>query len=116
MSGHSYTIPDGPKMLRETLCVAQVLVSNRISAKGRRDEHLERLGRLIAECDRKRPFGPDGKHDDRHTPECGCDDVPPADTRRSLCPQGFVPKSGFGQINTCARCGRDYDQHAVLVQ
>jgi hypothetical protein len=27
---------------------------------------------LIDECDRMRPLGPDGKHGDRHTVECGC--------------------------------------------
>lgn len=65
-------VPDGPKMLRETLCVAQGLVGR--SGDPRAREHVERLGRLIDECDRHRPLGPDGKHGNRHTPTCGCDD------------------------------------------
>lgn len=72
----SYTVPDDPKMLRETLCVAQAAVGRNVSAVDRRGEHIARLGRLIAECDRHRPIGVDGKHSDRHTATCGCDDVP----------------------------------------
>lgn len=34
----------------------------------------ERIGRLIAEIDRQRPLGPDGKHGGRHTLTCGCED------------------------------------------
>lgn len=53
------------KAVREALCIAQASVS---------DEHVARtLGMLVAECDRHRPLGPDGKHDDRHTATCGCD-------------------------------------------
>lgn len=69
----SYEIPDGPKMLRETLCVAQVRIGESGLDAGRVREHVERLQRLIDECDRHRPLGPDGKHGDRHTPTCGCD-------------------------------------------
>lgn len=72
----SYTIHDDPKMLRETLCVAQNVIGNSMPAAARRDEHIERLGRLIRECDRHRPIGPNGKHGNRHTPTCGCDDSP----------------------------------------
>lgn len=64
-------VPDSPKMLNETLCLAQ----GRISASPpdeRTREHLDRLQRLIDECERHRPTGPDGKHGDRHTPTCGC--------------------------------------------
>jgi len=70
-----YEIPDSPKMLRETLCVAQSRIGNCDLDPGRKAEHIARLGRLIAECDRHRPLGPDGKHGERHTPNCGCDDV-----------------------------------------
>ena len=73
MAEHTYTIPDGPKMLRETLCVAAVRIGN-APDDGRRRQHMDRIQRLIDECDRKRPIGPDGKHDDRHTAECGCDE------------------------------------------
>lgn len=63
-----------PKMLRETLCVAQAWVGN--STDSRRSEHVERLQQLINECDRHRPVGPDGKHGDLHTQTCGCEDIP----------------------------------------
>lgn len=84
----SYEVPDGPKMLRETLCAAQTAIGNSVYDEGRRREHVERLGRLIAECDRQRPVGPDGKHGDRHTPTCGCED-----TAGPAAPQAWlVPK------------------------
>lgn len=66
------TVPDSPKMLRETLCVAQVAVGETYHRDPRAQEHLDRLQRLIDECDRHRPIGPNGKHDNRHTPTCGC--------------------------------------------
>ncbi len=59
---------DSLKMLRETLCAVQTG-----AAGNRRQEHSERIGRLIAEIDRQRPLGPDGKHGDLHTPTCGCE-------------------------------------------
>lgn len=67
-------IPDGPKMLRETLCVAQTLIGLWCPPRDRRDEHIERLQALIDQLDVHRPLGPDGKHGDRHTPTCGCED------------------------------------------
>lgn len=72
----SYTVPDGPKMLRETLCVAQAVIIHDMPHAERKLEHLNRLQRLIDECDRHRPIGPNGKHGDWHTTTCGCDDVP----------------------------------------
>lgn len=66
-----YALGDSPKMLRETLSVAQFLFSE--SNDLRRIEHIKRLQRLINECDRHRPIGPDGKHGERHTPTCGCE-------------------------------------------
>lgn len=65
---------DGPKMLRETLCVAQSAIGNSTVGGSRRREHIERLGHLIEQLDVHRPLGPDGKHGDRHTPTCGCKD------------------------------------------
>jgi len=61
------------KMLREGLAIAESEV------RGWRDEDVaeaiaERIDRLIAEIDRHRPLGPDGKHGDRHTATCGCVD------------------------------------------
>ena len=61
------------KMLRETLAVAQSAIAAR-DPEYRVREHLERIDRLIAEIDRQRPLGPDGKHGDRHTATCGCED------------------------------------------
>lgn len=75
--GTTLTVPDGPKMLRETLCAAQAALGEQ-QLGDRRREHIARLGRLIAECDRHRPVGSDGKHDNRHTATCGCGDVPEA--------------------------------------
>ncbi len=77
----AYEVPDLPKMLRETLCVAQQRILSD-PHNTRRAEHSDRLQRLINECDRHRPLGSDGKHGDRHTPTCGCEDnpaAPPAD-------------------------------------
>jgi hypothetical protein len=76
---HLYAVEDGPKMLRETLSRAQTALGQ-TKENDARDAWAdsaadrERLQRLIDECERKRPTGPDGKHDDRHTPECGCED------------------------------------------
>jgi hypothetical protein len=68
--------PDGIKMLRETLCVAQLLIEQADARllSARRAEHSERLGLLIVECDAHRPLGPDGEHGERHTETCGCED------------------------------------------
>lgn len=66
-------VPDSPKLVRETLCVAQSCIAE--SGHDRVGEHVARLQRLIDECDRLRPLGPDGKHGDRHTDSCGCEDV-----------------------------------------
>lgn len=68
-------VDDDPKMVRETLCVAQAAVARATGTGDRDDEHIARLQRLIDECDRHRPLGQDGKHGDLHTPTCGCDDV-----------------------------------------
>lgn len=65
-------VPDSPKLLRETLCVAQTRIGNSPLDEGRKWEHIHCLERLIDECDRHRPLGPDGKHGDRHTATCGC--------------------------------------------
>lgn len=55
------------KMLRETLCRAQSLLAL--------DYHdVMRIQMLCDEIDRHRPLGSDGKHGDRHTATCGCED------------------------------------------
>lgn len=71
---------DTLKMLRETLAVAQSAINATVGmpASDAQTEwaatHVERLGRIIAEIDRLRPLGPDGKHGDLHTASCGCED------------------------------------------
>lgn len=68
---------DTLKALRETLCRAE---SATIFLRDERGEiepdadDLARISRIIAEIDRQRPLGPDGKHGDLHTPTCGCED------------------------------------------
>ena len=64
-------VSDSLKMIRETLCVAQSLVN--AWQMSRVQEHVDRLQRLIDECDRHRPLAADGKHGELHTVTCGCD-------------------------------------------
>lgn len=99
------TVPADPKMLRETLCLAQGLVSRSVAADAgadNRKHHVRRLESLIRECDRHRPLGPNGKHGDRHTPSCGCDDVelPPAES-----PRYRAAAALYGQITDIAAAG-----------
>jgi hypothetical protein len=63
-------------MLRETLCVAQHTINQAqvVSAH----YHSDKIASLIAEIDKHRPLGPNGKHGDLHTPTCGCEDKGPA--------------------------------------
>ena len=70
----TYEVPDGPKMLRETLCLAATEIGNAPRNEDRKQQHLDRLQRLLDECDRHRPLGPDGKHGKLHTETCGCED------------------------------------------
>jgi len=72
---------DSLKMLRETLASAQSALLAQLPVPMHEADRgvriaidAERLGRLIAEIDRQRPLGPDGKHGDLHTPTCGCED------------------------------------------
>ncbi|KQP83760.1 hypothetical protein [Aeromicrobium sp. Leaf291] len=75
---HTYAVPVSPKMLLETLCVAEFalreLERNRpgYNAGGSIESHLTRVRHLMDECQRKRPTGRGGKHDSLHTDECGC--------------------------------------------
>jgi hypothetical protein len=55
------------KMLREQLCMMQSVYSD--------PENLRRIQVLINQIDIYRPLGSDGKHDNLHTPTCGCDDI-----------------------------------------
>lgn len=73
MPAYNYGTSDDPKMLRETLCLAQNRLLNSPYASDRNEWHAKVLQRLINDCDRQRPLGYDGKHGSRHTPTCGCD-------------------------------------------
>ena len=69
-------LTDSLKGVRETLCVAQAALRKLplgYSAGGSIEHHRAVLGRLIAEIDRLRPLGPDGKHGELHTETCGCE-------------------------------------------
>lgn len=68
----SLEVADWPKMIRETLCVAQTVGGIR-TQDSRHREHIDRIQRLIDACDVHRPLGPDGKHGNLHTPTCGCE-------------------------------------------
>ena len=64
---------DTLKMIRETLCVAQSAIGLLPKPMDDRD-HIDRLQRMISDIDRQRPLGRDGKHGDKHTLLCGCED------------------------------------------
>ena len=65
---------DTLKMIRETLCVAQTALQYLPYEDPREESHRDRIGRIVAEIDRQRPLGSDGKHGDLHTPSCGCEE------------------------------------------
>ena len=65
---------DSIKLVQETLSLAQCAVLNFYPDTDQRRSAVGRLQRLIDECERQRPVGPDGKHGDLHTPTCGCAD------------------------------------------
>lgn len=105
----SYEVPDSPKMLRETLCVAQSRIGHSGLDQDRRREHVDRLQRLIDACDLHRPLGPDGKHRDRHTPTCGCTDVPRC--QEPTCPDFGDPD--FGEATCPAEHAVAFDPWAA---
>lgn len=59
------------KMAREALCLAEGAILN---IHGR-SPRVEIIASMIADIDRQRPIGQDGKHGNRHTKTCGCDDA-----------------------------------------
>jgi len=79
-------VPDSPKMLHETLCRAATALAQTTYADTRIPHDLDRIGRLLSECERHRPLGPDGRHGDLHTPTCGCADAPRRPWWRHLWP------------------------------
>ncbi len=79
MDHHEYGVNVSPKMLLETLAVAQFAMhqldasrEGGFNAGASMETHLKHIQMLIDECGRKRPVGTDGKHNSLHTPECGC--------------------------------------------
>lgn len=66
------------KTARETLCAAQKAV---VPLNGKYTLQSVRYAVLIQEMidqiDVFRPLGPNGKHGDRHTENCGCEDKYP---------------------------------------
>jgi hypothetical protein len=70
--------PGDLKMTREALCAAQSALAERARQgldTGRVPAWSSRLQSLIDQIDIARPLGPDGKHGERHTPFCGCEDT-----------------------------------------
>lgn len=61
------------KMLRESLCLAQHEI---LTWHPDKYNVADDIAKLIDEIDRHRPLGLDGKHGDRHTQFCGCEDKP----------------------------------------
>lgn len=57
------------KSLHEALCLAQLKL-------GSDSYKVKLLGKLLAEVERHRPLGPNGKHGQLHTRTCGCEDKP----------------------------------------
>ena len=76
------------KALREALCVAQIAMGYMLTDPDDTEDtarliaQRERIEQIIAEIDRHRPLGPDGKHGELHTPTCGCEDRCPFTTCR----------------------------------
>lgn len=70
-----------PKLMRETLCLAQAALMIDIATSGqdflagyaRLEAHSKRIQQMIDQIDVIRPLGPDGEHGNRHTPYCGCE-------------------------------------------
>lgn len=117
----SLTVSDSPKMLRETFCILQTWMG--LSQRPDRQDHIDRLQRLIDDCDRHRPLGPDGTHGDRHTNTCGCEGQLSEKAHLRISPDGGnykyacgVERNGFGSqilsgcVNpygvTCGNCKR----------
>lgn len=117
-----YRVTDSPKMLRETLCVAQAALGT-MSTDRSLDRHVARLQRLIDACDRHRPIANNGKHGDLHTSTCGCEDKPgvlvrePVKRIRPFCWHRWRDLNGmvgfFGIAKQCARCNLVEVCHAM---
>jgi hypothetical protein len=62
----------GVKSLREDLCLIQSALA--FYPSGDQTTRIKRVGEIIDQLDTMRPLGPDGKHGNRHTELCGCED------------------------------------------
>lgn len=62
----SYPMIWDPKGLREHLCVQQAMAPDLWTKAV--------IGTMISKLDEHRPLGPNGKHGNRHTETCGCQD------------------------------------------
>lgn len=61
------------KITRELLCAAQ---SELLNSDWYPKSYSDRIQTLITQIDTLRPLGSNGKHGDRHTEFCGCEDNP----------------------------------------
>jgi hypothetical protein len=71
------------KRLRESLCVAQSGISQAYAVGESHSlqseyamSHIRTIQEVLDQIDILRPLGPDGKHGNRHTEFCGCEDNP----------------------------------------
>ena len=62
------------KTIGEALSYAECALLNFYRDNGQRAMYARVIADLLADIERQRPTGPDGKHGDRHTPTCGCAD------------------------------------------
>jgi hypothetical protein len=64
------------KRLREALCVAQSAIGQAYSFNPNSSyvkNKIDTIQKVLDQIDILRPLGPDGKHGDRHTENCGCE-------------------------------------------
>ena len=64
------------KIVGEALAFAETALLHFYPDTGQRAIYAGVIAHLLADVQRQSPTGPDGKHGDRHTPTCGCADVP----------------------------------------
>ena len=103
----------GPKMLRETMCVAQGAVLREGHAGAQL--HADRIASIIDVCDQHRPLGPDGKHGTRRcTPTCGCIDKCEPEPDDGLIPRNPAAtlEEVFAERDAWVESARHYAQGA----
>ncbi|MEV0031407.1 hypothetical protein [Nocardia sp. NPDC050793] len=62
------------KTLGEALAFAETALLNFYPDTDQRRRYAEVIAELLADVERQRPTGSDGKHGELHTPTCGCAD------------------------------------------